>query len=50
VESKCGYAKRNWTVPIPLYEDHEKLATYFAEQAREDRERAHYAKSVPSVI
>ncbi|WP_141503298.1 IS21 family transposase [Paenibacillus luteus] len=46
VESKCGYAKRNWTVPIPLYEDHDKLATYFAEQAREDRERAHYAKGV----
>ncbi|WP_338556685.1 IS21 family transposase [Paenibacillus sp. KS-LC4] len=46
VESKCGYAKRNWTVPIPLYEDHEPLATYFAEQARQDRERPHYAKGV----
>lgn len=46
VESKCGYAKRNWAVPIPLYEDHKQLATYFAEQARQDRERQHYAKGV----
>ena len=44
VESKCGYAKRNWAVPIPMYESHEQLADYFAEQARQDRERPHYAK------
>ncbi|OMF29764.1 hypothetical protein BK133_17340 [Paenibacillus sp. FSL H8-0548] len=46
VESKCGYAKRNWAVPIPLYEDHEQLAAYFAEKARQDRERLHFAKGV----
>ncbi|WP_159888748.1 IS21 family transposase [Paenibacillus puerhi] len=46
VESKCGYAKRNWAVPIPLYENHEQLAAYFAEQARQDRERPHYAKGI----
>ena len=44
VEAKCGYAKRNWAVPIPLYESHEQLADYFAQQARQDRERPHYAK------
>ncbi|MEQ7051071.1 IS21 family transposase [Paenibacillaceae sp. P-4] len=44
VENKCGYAKRNWAVPIPVYESHEQLAFYFAEQARQDRERVHYAK------
>jgi transposase len=46
VESKCGYAKRNWAVPIPIFEGHEQLAVYFAEQARQDRERLHYAKGV----
>ncbi|MBN3522645.1 IS21 family transposase [Paenibacillus apiarius] len=44
VESKCGYAKRNWAVPIPAYESQEQLAATLAEQARQDRERAHYAK------
>ncbi|BFH10951.1 DDE-type integrase/transposase/recombinase [Paenibacillus melissococcoides] len=39
VESKCGYAKRNWAVPIPVYESHEQLVSYFEEQARQDRER-----------
>ena len=44
VESKCGYAKRNWAVPLPLYESHEQLAEDFAKQAKRDRERPHYAK------
>lgn len=44
VESKCGYAKRNWAVPIPVLESHEQLVGYFTEQARQDRERPHYAK------
>lgn len=44
VESKCGYAKRNWAVPIPLYESHEQLTDYFAAHARLDRDRPHYAK------
>lgn len=46
VESKCGYAKRNWAVPLPQYETHEQLAAYFAGQARQGRERSHYAKGV----
>lgn len=44
VENKCGYAKRNWAVPIPIYESHEQLVSFFTEQARHDQERAHYAK------
>lgn len=44
VESKCGYAKRNWALPIPVYESHEQLVSYFADQARQDRERSHYTK------
>jgi transposase len=45
VEGKCGYSKRNWAVPIPAFETHEQLVTYFSEQALRDLERAHYAKS-----
>ena len=45
VENKCGYSKRNWAVPIPIYESHEQLVTYFAEQARRDHERQHYAQN-----
>lgn len=44
VENKCGYSKRNWAVPIPVYESHEQLAATFAEQAMQDRNRKHYAK------
>ncbi|SFF45343.1 Transposase [Paenibacillus algorifonticola] len=44
VESKCGYSKRNWAVPLPVYESHEQLADSLAEQARQDRDRPHYAK------
>ncbi|MED1873446.1 hypothetical protein HN020_14745 [Brevibacillus borstelensis] len=45
MENKCGYSKRNWAVPIPIYESHEQLVTYFAEQARRDHERQHYAQN-----
>ncbi|WP_181438570.1 IS21 family transposase [Paenibacillus sambharensis] len=44
VENKCGYSKRNWAVPIPIYESHEQLAAVFAKQALLDQERTHYAK------
>ncbi|MBJ6361857.1 IS21 family transposase [Paenibacillus sp. GCM10012307] len=47
VESKCGYSKRNWAVPIPVFESQEQLAVFFAEQAGQDRERLHYAKGEP---
>ncbi|WP_197257739.1 IS21 family transposase, partial [Paenibacillus dendritiformis] len=46
VENKCGYAKRNWAVPIPVYESHEQLVSYFTEQARQDQERSHYTKKM----
>lgn len=45
VENKCGYSKRNWAIPIPLYENHEQLASYFTEQAMQDRQRQHYAQN-----
>ncbi|WCF06583.1 hypothetical protein NDS46_19785 [Paenibacillus thiaminolyticus] len=45
VESKCGYSKRNWAVPIPAFESQEQLAALFAEATRQDRERIHYAHS-----
>jgi transposase len=44
VEAKCGYSKRNWAVPVPVFESHEQLALHFAEQAEQDRRRPHYAK------
>ncbi|WP_052310082.1 hypothetical protein [Paenibacillus senegalensis] len=44
MENKCGYSKRNWAVPLPTFESHDQLAADFAEQARKDRERLHYAK------
>jgi len=44
VEAKCGYSKRNWAVPIPLYESHDQLVAYFTEQALQDRQRHHYAR------
>lgn len=44
VEGKCGYSRRNWAVPIPIYDTHEQLASYFAQQAKRDMERKHYAK------
>jgi len=47
VENKCGYSKRNWAVPIPIYESHEQLADYFADQAKQDRERQHYSRNRP---
>lgn len=47
VESKCGYSKRNWAVPIPAFESHEQLATFFTQQAEQDRQRLHYAKGKP---
>lgn len=44
VERKCGYSKRNWAVPIPAFESHEQLASFFAQQAEQDLQRLHYAK------
>lgn len=45
MENKCGYSKRNWAVPVPIYESHEQLVAYFAEQARRDCDRQHYTQN-----
>jgi len=44
VENKCGYSKRNWCVPIPLFESQEKLAEQLDTQAQADMSRPHYGK------
>lgn len=44
VENKCGYGRRNWCVPVPLFESQEQLAEQFAELARQDMKRPHYTK------
>ncbi len=44
VESKCGYSKRNWCVPIPLFESQEKLAAQLDAAALSDMDRPHYVK------
>lgn len=44
VESKCGYSRRNWCVPIPCFTDFETFTTYLDNQALEDAKRKHYYK------
>lgn len=44
VEAKCGYSRRNWAVPVPLFENHEQLVAHFSKQAEQDRQRLHYTK------
>ena len=44
VETKCGYSKRNWAVPIPLFTSQEQLTAHFTDQAEQDRKRHHYVK------
>lgn len=46
VENKCGYSKRNWCAPIPLFESQEKLAEQLDVQADKDMDRPHYLKGV----
>lgn len=45
VETKCGYSRRNWCVPIPLFESHEKLCAELDELATNDMNRPHYLKN-----
>lgn len=45
VENKCGYSRRNWCVPIPVFESHEKLGADLDALAAEDMNRPHYLKS-----
>ena len=44
VENKCGYGRRNWCVPVPVFESHEKLAEDLDKLAEKDMDRPHYAK------
>lgn len=44
VENKCGYSRRNWCVPIPIFTSHAELAETLAGQAASDRQRRHYDK------
>lgn len=44
VENKCGYGRRNWCVPIPVFESQEELARELDTLARSDMNRPHYAK------
>lgn len=47
VENKCGYSRRNWCVPIPVFSTHEALAQDLVATAKADRQRMHYAKAIP---
>jgi transposase len=44
VESKCGYSRRNWCVPVPVFESHEKLSADLDALATGDMNRPHYLK------
>lgn len=44
VENKCGYTRRNFCVPIPIFENLEKLEKDLDERSSLDMERPHYQK------
>ncbi|WP_434133800.1 hypothetical protein KIAC18_002128 [Sporomusa sphaeroides] len=44
VENKCGYSRRNWCVPIPLFTNQDDFAHKLAAEATADRHRLHYEK------
>lgn len=44
VENKCGYGRRNWCVPIPVFESQEKLSEELDILAQKDMNRPHYVK------
>ena len=46
VENKCGYSRRNWCVPIPIFKTHEDFAAELLEQAATDQKRPHYEKKI----
>lgn len=46
VENKCGYTRRNFCVPIPIFESFEKLEAELDERTRLDMDRDHYEKDV----
>jgi transposase len=44
VENKCGYTRRNFCVPIPIFDSFEKLEKELDERSSLDMNRAHYQK------
>jgi transposase len=46
VENKCGYTRRNFCVPIPIFESFEKLEKELDQRAALDMDRLHYQKAV----
>ncbi len=46
VENKCGYSRRNWCVPVPLFTTHETFVSELLQQAADDQKRPHYEKKV----
>jgi len=44
VESKVGYHRRNFLVPIPVFDDIEKYNVQLLERCRTDMQRTHYRK------
>lgn len=46
VENSCGYTRRNWAVPIPIFKSQEVLAEHFRERAVLARKETHYVKGV----
>lgn len=46
VENCCGYTRRNWAVPVPVWAGYEALAAHFRERAALVRKELHYKKGV----
>ena len=46
VENKCGYTRRNFCVPIPIFDTFEKLEKELDERSSKDMNRSHYQKGV----
>jgi len=46
VENKCGYTRRNFCVPIPIFESYEKLEAELDERTSLDMNRPHYEKEI----
>ena len=46
VESKVGYSRRNWFVPIPSIQDIEAFNQQLFQEAQDDLKRSHYEKDV----
>lgn len=45
VENKCGYTRRNFCVPVPVFDGQETLEQDLDKRALEDMNRGHYEKT-----